>query len=67
MKTFDLSAKVTIGIYTTVEANSLEEAIEIAEKRHIETAWLNSSSRQAKEVWVSEGFDGMPVNIKEDK
>jgi len=31
MKVYNLTAVVTISIYTTVEAASLEEAIEIAE------------------------------------
>jgi hypothetical protein len=38
MKIFKLSGEVTISIYTEVAANSLEEAIDIAQNRSIEIA-----------------------------
>ncbi len=64
MKKFNLSGVVTISIYTEVEANSLEEAIQIAEGRSIE-AYRFGDKEQASEVWVSEEFDGMACNIRE--
>lgn len=64
MKTFELSATVTISIFTAVEAETLEEAIKIAEERHIEVAEYDSTEQQ-KQCWVSEEYDGSPQNIKE--
>lgn len=65
MKTFNLSAEVTISLYTQVEANSLEEAIEIAEGRSIEAGrWKDETQR--KEVWVSDEYDGEAQNIHEE-
>lgn len=64
MKKFKLSGVVTISIYTEVEADSIEEAIEIAENRTIEANnWGDKS--QASDVWVSDEFDGMPDKIRE--
>jgi len=64
MKEFNLTAKVTISISTTVEAKTLEEAIEIAEQRHIEHHnWRDED--QEKEAWVSSEYDGEPYNIEE--
>jgi acyl-CoA reductase-like NAD-dependent aldehyde dehydrogenase len=35
MPQYNLNAKVTISLYTVVEADSLEEAIEIANERNV--------------------------------
>jgi len=64
MKKYQLSGAVTISIFTEVEANSLEEAIQIAENREIE-AYRFGDKEQASEAWVSEDFDGMPDKIRE--
>ncbi len=64
MKKYQLSGVVTISIFTEVEANSLEEAIQIAENREIE-AYRFKDKEQASESWVSEEFDGMPDKIRE--
>lgn len=64
MGTFNLTATVTISIYTKVEANTLKEAIKIAEERNIEQAdWFGDIEKHA---WVSDEFDGEPQNIRED-
>jgi len=63
MKNFKLNALVTISIYTTIEAETLEQAIKESERRSIEHAHLNDVEDQAKEVWVSDEFDGMPYRI----
>ena len=63
-KKYQLSGVVTISIFTEVEANSLEEAIQIAESRDIE-AYRFGDKEQASESWVSEEFDGMPNKIRE--
>lgn len=62
---YELTAKVTISIYTEVEADSLEEAILISEDRSIEyDNWSDKS--QHKEVWVYEDIDGDPYDIIEE-
>lgn len=65
MKTFDLVGKVTISVYTSVKANSLEEAIKIAKDRDIEKDnW--SDKCQHEEVWVNDDYDGEVEQIEED-
>jgi len=64
MRTFKLEGKVTISIYTEVEAENLEEAIEIANDRQIEKSHWGDKS-QSKEAWVNDEYDGEPQNIKE--
>lgn len=63
MKKFNLSGTVTVSVFTVVEANSLEEAIEIAQERHIEAAEYNSKD-QAETVWVNEEYDGEVQKIQ---
>lgn len=66
MKEYNLGALVTISISTTVEANSLWEAIEIAEDRGIRRVHWGDIT-QDKEVWIySEELDGEPFNIVEE-
>lgn len=64
MSEFKLTGVVTISVYTEVEAETLEEAIEIAGERGIENAEHNTE-QQVKEAWVSEEYDGEVVEIKE--
>jgi len=65
MATFDLEGKVTISVYTTVEADSFEEALEIAASREVETLeW--GDLNQEERVWVSDDFDGEVYDIIED-
>ncbi len=66
MKTFNLIARITIGIFTSVEAKTLEEAIEIANQRQIESANNWNIEEQASEAWVSSDFDGEPTDIHEE-
>jgi len=61
---YDLTAQVTVSVYTRVQASCLEEAIKIAEDRSIETSQFNSEEQQC-DTWVSYEFDGEPLNIKE--
>ena len=62
MVKFNLSACVTVSTYTTVEAESLSEAIKIAEER---TAVIggNCSGESPAESWIVEEIDGSPINI----
>lgn len=64
MAQFKLSATVTISIYTTVEADTLEEAIAQAERRNIEFSNNNNSDEQEESVWIADELDGMPERIK---
>jgi len=65
MRKYNLTGTVTITIYTKVEADSLEEAIEIAEDRSIESyRWGDKAQEQ--NVWIVEEYDGMPMNIRNE-
>ena len=64
MAKFNLSGTVTISIYTEVEADNLEQAIEIAEGRHIEESrW--GDTHQKTQAWIADEYDGEPMNIEE--
>jgi hypothetical protein len=64
MAQFNLSGTVTVSIYTEVEAETLEEAIEIAKGRNIEKSrW--GDKHQETQVWVTDDYDGEPMNIEE--
>jgi hypothetical protein len=65
MKEFNLSGMVTVSVYTTVKANSLEEAVKIAKERDIERHnW--GDKEQSLDAWVNEGYDGEVFNIEEE-
>ena len=65
MKTFKLSGAVTISVGTEVDAETLEEAIKIAEGRIIERyEWGRNG--QEREVWVNGEYDGEVYNITEE-
>ena len=64
MKTFELSAFVTISIYTEVRAETLEEAIKISQDREIEKS-LWGQDEMKKEYWLADDYDGSPENIHE--
>jgi hypothetical protein len=64
MRKFNLSGTVTISIHTEVEADSLEEAKEIAGNRYIEEGrWGDKTQKQ--DAWIAEEYDGEPMNIEE--
>ncbi len=65
MTKFSLTASVTISISTTVEAETLEEAIEKSKDREIES--YNHNYLQHEDVWVSDVYDGEPMEIVENK
>jgi hypothetical protein len=66
MKEFNLNGKVTISVYTTVKANSLEEAIKIAKERDISN-YHYSSPKQSHEDWINEEYDGEVFDIELDE
>jgi len=62
MKWFDMSCAVTVSAYTQVEAETLEDAIEIASERSMELSFTGSGN-DSKEVWLVDDIDGEPQNI----
>lgn len=62
MKTFSLSCKVTVSAYTEVQANTLEEAIEIAGRRDVQIGGI-ASGNDPDESWIIEEADGAPDEI----
>ena len=64
MKKIALTAEITISLYTEVEAETLEEAIEIAEDRHLMTV-VGTGGETKYDTWMSDELDGMPENITE--
>jgi hypothetical protein len=65
-KIFKLSGTVTISVYTEVEADTLEQAVEIAKERDIEQSYWHQVD-QSKGVWVNDEYDGEVQQIEEIK
>ena len=63
MKKFALTSQITISLYTEVEAETLEEAIEIAKERDL-MAIARTGGETEEDTWMADELDGMPVNIK---
>jgi len=62
MAKFMMSAAVTVSAYTEVEADSLEEAIEIARDRNCELGF-NGCGYEPNDYWIIDSADGMPTEI----
>ena len=63
MEKYNLSASITVSVYTVIEANSLEEALKIAEGRDIERGeWNNKNQKNV--VWVNDELDGEVKDIE---
>ena len=65
MKEFLISAKVTISVYTKVEAETLEEAIEIANNR-TPMAIIANGGDDEHENWMADEIDGEPFDLHEE-
>lgn len=66
MNKYDLIGKAEVVVTTSVYADSLEEAIEIAKQRDMECSdW--ESENQDEEVWVSDLIVANIKNIRDDK
>ena len=63
MKEFNLVSVVTVTAYTTVVANSLEEAISKSDRRSIV---YNGDPCTENECWLVDEFDGIPCSIREE-
>ena len=64
---YRLTAKITIGTYTFVEADSKEEAIARAEGREVIVEPSFNAADQATETWVIDEADGEPYDIEADE
>ncbi len=61
---FELQSKITVSAHTTVEAETLEAAIEIAQRRSVEIGGISSGVCPDK-VWAIEDADGEAQDIEE--
>ena len=64
MKKFELTAQITISLYTEVEAETLEEAKKSAEERDL-MAIVGTGGETKHDTWMADELDGMPENIEE--
>ena len=64
MKKFELVAKITISVYTTVMAKSKEEAIEIAEQRDDMMSISCNNGETPETSWIADCLDGVPFDIE---
>ena len=62
MSTFTLACHITISALTEVEADTLEEALEIASSRDVA---YDQSGSDVEDYWIVSDFDGEPHNITE--
>jgi hypothetical protein len=65
MPTFRLTADVTVSATTVVEADTLEEAIAIAEDRAAAIGGIGTGEDET-ENWIIEEADGLPKNIRQN-
>lgn len=63
MPRYNLSCAVTVSAYTVVEADSLEEAIELAESREMVIGGVHTGTDPDKQ-WIVDEVDGSPENIR---
>ena len=61
---YKLSAMVTVSAYTEVEAETLEDAIQIAEDRDVAIGG-EREGKYPSETWIIEDADGMAQDIHE--
>lgn len=64
MPKFTLGCEVTVSAYTTVEADTLEQAIALADDRQMVTGGIGSGADE-DEQWIVDEIDGAPQNIHE--
>ena len=66
MPKFNLVGKVTITTFTSIVADTLEEAIQEAENRHDMMSIASNNGDSEDDVWMIEEIDGKAFDIKED-
>ena len=64
MTKFRLTANVTISVYTEVEAETLDEAIKLADDRSLMDV-VQSGGDSEKYTWMCDELDGTPYDINE--
>jgi hypothetical protein len=64
MTRFKLSGRVVISLYTEVEAETIEEAIEIAKDRELMSIVDNGYNSQ-EDSWMADELDGTVEGIVE--
>ena len=62
MPIFKLSATVTVSAYTTIEADTQEEALKIAHAREVVIGG-HGTGMSEDENWIIDDADGMAENI----
>lgn len=67
MREFILSAKVTISIYTKVEAETIEEAIEIAREERQMMSIVSSGGDAEDSNWMCDELDGEPYDVHDSE
>jgi hypothetical protein len=65
MKTFKLIADITVSVYTNVEAETLDEAIELANDRYSMQV-LHDESNDPNEEWILDEIDGEVFNVRQE-
>lgn len=62
---YELTSRITVSAHTTVEADSLEEAIQIAENRDVCAVHVDSTYDHS-DTWMVEEIDGLPTRITQE-
>lgn len=65
IKTFKFAGKVTISVYTTVEAETLEDALEIANEKALMDITHTGGATEETE-WMADELDGEVFDIHEE-
>jgi hypothetical protein len=65
MKEFLIYAKVTVSVYTKVEAETIEQAIELANDRTPMAIIPNGGDTEG-ENWMLDEIDGEPFDLHEE-
>lgn len=63
LKKFDCIARVTISVYTEVEAKTADEAKRIAEDRNLMHV-IHTGGENKNEFWMCDELDGEPEEIQ---
>jgi len=66
MKQFNLIAKITISTYTTIEAETLEEAMKLAGERSDMMSISSNNADTPNKVWMIDELDGTPYEIESE-
>ena len=67
MAEFKFTAKITITTFTTIEADTAEEAIILAQDRQDYMMIASNNGDEECDVWMIEDMDGTAYDITLDK